>query len=131
VQRPLTAEGRAQAARIADVLAAEGIHAVLSSPSLRCRQTVQPLARKLGVELRVAERLAEGTRADDMLRYLAALREPVVAACTHGDVVEDLLRELAAAGVLADRHAPAKKASTWVLSLEGDAVLEARYVPPP
>ncbi len=45
--RPLSAEGRADARRIADLLIDSGIEAVYSSPYRRARQTVEPLSHRL------------------------------------------------------------------------------------
>ena len=46
-QRPLTKAGRRQAGALADMLAGDHVTRVLSSPYVRCRQTVEPLAERL------------------------------------------------------------------------------------
>ncbi|WP_067973801.1 histidine phosphatase family protein [Mycolicibacter icosiumassiliensis] len=51
--------GRAQAAQLVDRLDGLPIKAVVRSPLLRCRRTVEPLAAALGLEPLVDERLAE------------------------------------------------------------------------
>jgi 2,3-bisphosphoglycerate-dependent phosphoglycerate mutase len=48
--RPLSAEGRADAERLASPLADQPIVAIYSSPSRRAVQTVEPLAGRLGLE---------------------------------------------------------------------------------
>ena len=53
--RPLTKSGREQADRLAGELADEPITRILSSPYVRCMQTVEPLGRKRGVEVMVSE----------------------------------------------------------------------------
>jgi 2,3-bisphosphoglycerate-dependent phosphoglycerate mutase len=45
--RPLSAEGLADAQRVADILEQHSIHAIYSSPYTRARQTVEPLAARL------------------------------------------------------------------------------------
>jgi 8-oxo-dGTP diphosphatase len=85
--RPLDAKGRREAEEIAETFGGEDIRRVLSSPYTRCVQTVEPLAAALGLEVEVDERLAEG--AGDAARPL--LEEPGVVACTHGDVIHNLL----------------------------------------
>lgn len=58
----LTVEGRRQAARLADFLADHPDltpERVVSSPMRRAVQTAEPIAGRLGVELRVDDRLAE------------------------------------------------------------------------
>ncbi len=49
---PINARGREQAERLAERLAAAGIRAIYSSPLERARMTAEPLARKLGLEIR-------------------------------------------------------------------------------
>jgi 8-oxo-dGTP diphosphatase len=47
--RPLSELGRGQAARVAEALAVGPIDGLYSSPALRCRQTLQPLAARFGL----------------------------------------------------------------------------------
>ena len=61
--------------------------AVVSSPAVRCVQTVEPLAAALGLEVELDDRLAEG--GGSSARVL--LEEDGVVACTHGDVIFELL----------------------------------------
>lgn len=56
---PLSAIGRAQAERLAHWLAAEKIGAVWTSPMRRARETADPLARALSVELAIDADLVE------------------------------------------------------------------------
>jgi phosphohistidine phosphatase SixA len=87
VLRPLDERGRRQAAELVELLRPFGLRRVVSSPYTRCVDTVAPLAKALGVPLEEDERLAEGAApgADELLR------EDGVLACTHGDVVVDVL----------------------------------------
>lgn len=48
----LTPQGRERAQRIATILHRTGINAVFSTPTARTRQTAQPLADALGIEVR-------------------------------------------------------------------------------
>lgn len=127
--RPLDGKGRHQAKGLAALLgrlAAEG--RVLSSPYVRCVQTVEPLgaARQVGVE--TTESLAEGAGLG-VLDLVRGAGDGAVL-CTHGDVVADLVDHLARHG-LAGMNAGAQKASTWLLELEGERVTQATYLPPP
>jgi 8-oxo-dGTP diphosphatase len=85
--RPLDARGRRQAATLVELLGPIDVRRVVSSPYVRCVATVEPLAAALGLPLEVDDRLAEGSgRAAREL-----LQEDGVVACTHGDIVEDVL----------------------------------------
>jgi phosphohistidine phosphatase SixA len=83
--RPLDKRGRKQAERLRDVLLAHDVKRVLSSPYVRCTQTVAPL----GLDIEPDDRLAEGAPPKATLELLADLDGAV--ACTHGDVIEALL----------------------------------------
>jgi 8-oxo-(d)GTP phosphatase len=83
--RPLDEHGRAQAAALRDELLAHGVTRAVSSPYVRCTQTLEPL----GLEVEVDERLTEGAPADETLELLGSIDGAV--ACTHGDVIENVL----------------------------------------
>ena len=103
--RPLDERGRAQAAVLRDKLLARGVTRVVSSPYVRCTETVEPLASALRIEIELDDRLAEGAGARGARELLADCDGCV--ACTHGDVVEELLgRSL-------------KKGAAAVLELDG------------
>lgn len=65
--RPLSEEGRRQARRLAERLAAAGPDVVATSPLLRARETAAPIAKAAGAELRIDERLAPGASAESVL----------------------------------------------------------------
>jgi 8-oxo-dGTP diphosphatase len=85
--RPLDKKGRRQADKLAGELGTEDVRRVVSSPYARCVQTVEPLAAALGLEVELDDRLAEG--GGTSARGLVA--EPGVVACTHGDVIFELI----------------------------------------
>ena len=61
---PLSEQGRADAAALAQALAGEGIRAVWTSPLTRARETAAVAAAALGLEPRVLDDLAESPRGD-------------------------------------------------------------------
>lgn len=63
-EAPLNPAGDAQAEVLADVLAPLGIDAVVSSPFVRARCSIEPLARRLGLEIGIDPRLAERVLGD-------------------------------------------------------------------
>jgi broad specificity phosphatase PhoE len=56
---PLDALGRRQAQSVAERLAGAGVRRVISSDILRARQTAEPLAQILGIEVELDERIRE------------------------------------------------------------------------
>jgi phosphohistidine phosphatase SixA len=98
-QRPLDERGRAQAKALRKELLARGVTRVVSSPYLRCTETVGPLASALGVEVEVDDRLAEGAGPYGA-RDLLASGDGCVA-CTHGDIVYELIGRMLNKGAAA------------------------------
>jgi 8-oxo-dGTP diphosphatase len=118
--RPLDERGWEQAEGLVDVLAPYDVPRILTSPYVRCRQTVEPLARARGLPIEELSELAEGSSAEDVLRLVGSLDGETAVLCTHGDVVYELLGE------------ESKKGSTWVLEVAPDGGLARReYLPPP
>ena len=115
--RPLDKRGRRQSKALRDRLLAAGITGIVSSPYVRCTETVAPLAAALGVELERDNRLAEGGSRGDALAALAARAGFV--ACTHGDIVEAVLGH------------SLKKGAAAVLEVEGDEVRLVRTLKAP
>lgn len=87
LHRPLDASGRRQSDELVDLLRPFGVRRLVSSPYVRCVQTVEPLAAALGMELEVDGRLEEGAGA----AAAGLLHEDGVVCCTHGDIVEALV----------------------------------------
>jgi 8-oxo-dGTP diphosphatase len=128
--RPLSKAGRAQAKALAKALGTVGVERVLSSPFVRCCDTVAPLAGRVHVELEVADALAEGASLADSLRLVEKLFTEEAVLCTHGDVLGNLLMHYAHLGVdIGD--ARIEKASVWTLEILDGDVRAAHYVPPP
>ncbi|MBN2624829.1 MAG: histidine phosphatase family protein [Acidimicrobiales bacterium] len=132
-RRPLTTKGRRQAEAIADALAPVGVSRMVSSPYRRCTQTLDPLADRIGVGVEEDERLAEGADGVDALALADELRKQDDAAvvCSHGDVIPEMLRILKATTARFKDPFVWPKASTWVVTWDGERWAKARYIAPP
>src|SRR4051812_44660391 len=75
--RPLSRSGKLQADGLVPLLANADIARVLSSPSVRCVQTVEPLAMALGIEVEVDEKLGEGHDWSHALELAEQATEPI------------------------------------------------------
>jgi broad specificity phosphatase PhoE len=128
-RRPLSATGRREAAGLVPRYHDRPIATILSSPALRCQQTVQPLAehRRLTVEL--DGRLDVDAEIDDTAALIRGGLDDVVL-CTHGELIGQLLELLRARGAPIGQNARWPKGSTWLLRLTGDRIAEATYLPP-
>ncbi len=85
LERPLAEAGAARADDLAPVLGAYGIRRVVTSPAVRCVQTVEPFAHGISTFLEIDDRLSEDTRSGDVNRSITALmdRKKPTVACTH------------------------------------------------
>ena len=130
--RPLDEAGFLQAEGLVGHLDGLPIERVLSSPSVRCIQTVELLARTRGVAVEIDRRLAEGAPWEATLELLEGIADVPTLLCTHGDVIGNLLGYLRRMGVVDDEDAGRmKKGSTWVVDLERGSAVRAHYLPPP
>ena len=129
--RPLSEKGVRQADGLRDQLAGCGATRLFASPYRRCVQTLEPLAAKLGATVEEADALAEGAGAIPALELAEALRATPTVFCSHGDVIPDILDEAVRRGVSLQDELRWQKASTWVLTWDGDRLATGRYLPPP
>jgi len=127
--RPLSKRGRAQARALAKRLAVDGVIRVFSSPYVRCRETIEPLAERSDVPVELSEALREGASLADSLRLVEKVAGENAVLCTHGDVLGNLLMHFAELGadLQTDRI---EKGSVWALRFGDGEVREATYVPP-
>jgi len=130
--RPLSKKGRRQADALVLALVDRHVDRVLSSPYVRCVETVQPLADKLGVEVEIADALVEGTVTKDALALVRELASVDAVLCSHGDVIPNILEALADQdGFGLPPDYPCQKGSTWELVGQDGRYMEAHYIPPP
>ncbi len=131
-QRPLSKRGRRQADALVNLLADRGIVRVFSSPSVRCVQTVEPLASKLGLTVDLRSELGEGTARADVAGFVGGLFSTTAAVCSHGDMIPIILEILAAdRGLDLPDDQPCAKGSVWELAEDGPDRMTAKYLPPP
>jgi 8-oxo-dGTP diphosphatase len=113
--RPLSATGRRQADGLVVRLEDYPVERILSSPTLRCLDTVRPLARDRFLEVEPVAALGVDGGLDPLLAMLwdHELRNAVL--CTHGETIGRLIVQLVEDGF--DMKGPMlwPKGSTWML----------------
>jgi broad specificity phosphatase PhoE len=129
-RRPLSATGRREAAGLVTLLRDRPIATILSSPALRCEQTVRPLAERRGLPVGLDDRLDVDADLDDAAKLLRPDLGDVLL-CSHGELIGQLIGLLKERGAPIDQDARWPKGSTWLLRFSGDRVAEATYLPPP
>jgi 8-oxo-dGTP diphosphatase len=158
-ERPLSDLGRRQAAALVEALAAAPVDALYSSPALRCRQTLAPLAERLGLRVAVLTELRESDgwapppgwagsfyqpaagplggafaagRMHAALRRIAAAHpDGRVVACAHGDVIPAAVAFLAGAYALPSPPVLDRRGCWYAVTFAGDGVAIAVHGPPP
>ncbi len=122
LERPLSPRGRVQADALVPLLAAYSPRRILSSPAVRCFETVRPLAEALDVPIESVGELAEGNGAL-ALRLLERMAGEPAVLCTHRDVATDLLDVLAAGRSAKARHQlRLLKGEVWVVQSTGSSL---------
>ena len=103
---------------------------ILSGPTLRCQQTVQPLARDrfLKIEPLAALGVDAGPTQVRAVFWDRTLRNAVL--CTHGETIGRLLAELVAEGLVVEDPLDWPKGSTWLLQRTDQDQVYARLLAP-
>ena len=131
-ERPLDETGIVQASKLTSWLRHEPIDTIVSSPFLRCRQTVAPLAEAVGIEVTVSEALAEATPIERSWDLLVSVVSGTAVLCSHGDVIPDLIRRAQLRGMHVPGKSGSAKGSVWTLQhWEGETFATGIYTPIP
>jgi len=128
--RPLSSAGHRQAKALADSLTAAGVKTLMSSPFLRCVETLQPTADAIGAKIEIDKRLGEGRSGVDVVELLESLPDGV-AICSHGDVIPDTIAALQRRGCEITSAPDWRKGSVWVLDRNSEGTIVAASVWPP
>ena len=133
--RPLSRAGLEQAHGLTVMLGHLPISRIYSSPYVRCTQTVEPLAKKLGIDLRITDALSEwegpGTSEFSAAIALVDKAPNNSVLCSHGDVIPAVLHALERRGLVVKGDYDMRKAVTWVVERKGGQWRRAKVLPPP
>jgi 8-oxo-dGTP diphosphatase len=130
--RPLSARGQAQAAALIPLLSGLHPRRILSSPAVRCMQTMAPLADALGLPVEPIDSLGEGQGTIALGLVVRMVGEPAIL-CTHRDVATELLEALTPGATAKARYRlRLGKGDAWVLgSRNGRPVITEHLRPEP
>lgn len=130
-ERPLSDRGREQADLITERLVTLGVTRLLTSPYVRCVESVDPLAAATGLPVEIESALEEYSDPEEAIRLIAEIGEGAVL-CSHGDIVSAVIGHLSAEGADLDAGLIWEKGSVWELERsESGRVISGRYEPPP
>jgi len=129
--RPLSIRGRSQAAGLVVSLADDPVSAIWTSPALRCRQTLEPLAADRGLPVQDQPLLAKSAAASDLMAWLLTHGSEPWLLCTHGEVFKALAVEVRAAGLITEiPPTSTAKGAAWRVAWHQDGSSDLDYVRP-
>ncbi len=127
--RPLTARGERHAHGVEATLRNAAIRRVWSSPSVRCHETVEPLAGDRSQQVELDARIGDDASVESALSLLDEVPNAPIVVCAGRSLIVDLLEALEVAHVDPD-EVRCQKGSIWVLDRRGGRVAAADYIPP-
>lgn len=131
LERPLSKKGWKQSEALAKRLAEAKPSALISSPYVRCIQTLEPLGERLDLPVQIDERLTEDEPVEPMLDLLGQASDGTVL-CTHGDLIPAAIERLRKSGTKLGSPTDWRKASVWVLQRDKHGkIVKAKVWPPP
>ncbi len=130
LDRPLSKAGWKQAHALGKRLAKKGVGELVSSPYVRCMQTLEPLALTIGAAVRPDDRLLEDSPFEGVLDLIGEVGDGAVL-CSHGDVIPATVEALLRRGMQLKTEPDWRKASVWILRRKDDRVVSATVWPPP
>ena len=127
--RPIDEQGRQEARTLGLVVSLVAPRRLFAATPLRCRQTLEPLAERLGLPIVTDAAFAEPggpgevpARAELGAARLTELRDgPRVAVCSQGKVIPSILASLDGAEDREPYKTP--KGTGWILTWSGDRLL--------
>jgi len=132
--RPLSPTGEKQAQLLVDLIAPLKPTRIVSSPHLRCLETIAPTASGTGLKVETSGSLAPiaPTKA---LRWVRRLSGPKsqgrIVLCTHREILDVVLSEISKKdGFKLERRPPGAKGAVWFLDFRGGKLVGCRYVVP-
>lgn len=101
-QRPLDLDGEHTADLLAKVLSSHPVRRLISSPSVRCIQTLGPLAEECDIAIELWDGIGPDADPTNLASCFAQPAFSDTVFCTHGEVVSPLLVTPAFRAVLRD-----------------------------
>ena len=128
--RPLSPSGYLQAEGLVIRLEDYPIERILCSPTLRCYQTVEPLARDRLLGIETVPSLGVDASPGQLLRLFWDLELRNSVLCTHGEGIGLLLTRLIGDALLVEDPLDWPKGSTWLLERVDRRQVRGRLLAP-
>ena len=127
--RPLSDEGKTQASNIDRFFLDKDVSEILSSPAVRCQQTVEPLGARLSLPVVESDILWEDSLPSEILELINASSTTSTVLCSHGNLIPVVISMLRDSGVTTTGRG-GSKGSIWWIQGEPNAWTTATYHSP-
>jgi 8-oxo-dGTP diphosphatase len=128
--RPLSSRGHRQADGLVVRLEDFPVERILCSPTLRCQQTVEPLARDRLLRIETVPALGVDASPAQLLALFWELERCNLVLCTHGEGIGLLLTRLLAGALVVEDPLEWPKGSTWLLERIDGGQVRGRFLAP-
>jgi 8-oxo-(d)GTP phosphatase len=130
--RPLDADGAEQAQRLAVLLKTFAPARILSADLVRCVQTVEPLAKALGLDIELTPEFADECYERDPATTITALRslakpDAITVVSSQGVTIPGIIDQLGEMGPVVPPSSQTRKGTAWVLAFADGDVISADY----
>ncbi len=129
--RPLTPPGQQQARGLLPLFKRAKFEHIISSPYVRCMETVVPLASHHQLAVEPHDALSEGASITQVMELVEQHIHTGVVLCSHGDIIPMTLEHFATLGVKIDAIPRCEKGSTWVIDGALNRSAKVEYWSPP
>ena len=127
--RPLSDKGWEQAQAISKKLIELKPIALISSPAVRCMQTLEPLSKATKIEIFADKRLFEHGDVAKMIELLEDAQDSTVIS-SHGDMIPEVIKILQRRGMEIGSKPDWRKASVWVVERTKNGFKSAFVIAP-
>jgi broad specificity phosphatase PhoE len=129
--RPLTAPGQQQARGLLPLFKRAKFEHIISSPYVRCMETVVPLASHHQLAVEPHDALAEGSPIEAVMALIEQHIDTGVVLCSHGDIIPMTLQHFESLGISITANPRCEKGSTWVIEGALNRSTTVEYWAPP
>jgi len=134
--RPLDIYGQTQAKRLLTNYLPFGLAEIHSSDAIRCLETVEPMARSLQMDVKIAPDLSEyrhETHKESAMDYAQGLMESGKAAiiCSHNPILPKLLKKLIGKKNFKNLDRKLEPGEAWILHHRGGEIVAIDWVAEP
>jgi 8-oxo-dGTP diphosphatase len=128
--RPLSPTGHRQAEGLVIRLEDYPVERILCSPTLRCQETVEPLARDRMLQIEPVPTLGVDASLAELHAVFWDLELRNSLLCTHGETISSLLTQLLADALVVEDPLDWPKGSTWLLQRTDHRQVRGRLLAP-